>query len=117
MKSLDNGSCLDMFIQLYPQQHNMSHYGNLLFSMSKFMDKIVWAVTIILLQKVKYFFCLVFGIILWYNGTMVLSTSTHTHINLVDELFLEDVMTKTGKIFRVVTIFQIVRAVTIIWVF
>ena len=51
MKSLDNGSCLNIFIQLYPQQHNMSHYGNLLFSMSKFMDKIVWAVTIILLQK------------------------------------------------------------------
>ena len=53
MKSLINGSCLNMFIQLYPQQHNMSHYGNLLFSMSKFMDKIVWAVTIILLQKVQ----------------------------------------------------------------
>ena len=53
MKSLDNGSCLDMFIQLYPQQRNMSHSGNLLFSMSKFMDKIVWAVTIILLQKVQ----------------------------------------------------------------
>ena len=48
---------------------------------------------------------------------MVLSTSTHTHINLVDELSLEDVMTKMGKIVRVVTIIQIVRAVTIIWVF
>ena len=55
--------------------------------------------------------------ILWYHGTMVLSTSTHTHINLVDELSLEDVMTKMGKIVRVVTIIQIVRAVTIIWVF
>ena len=48
---------------------------------------------------------------------MVLSTSTHTNINLVDELSLEDVMTKMGKIVRVVTIIQIVRAVTIIWVF
>ena len=48
---------------------------------------------------------------------MVLSTSTHTHINLVDELSLEDVMTKMGKIVRVVTIIQIVRAVTNNWVF
>ena len=61
--------------------------------------------------------CLVFGIILWYHGTMVLSTSNHTHINLVDELSLEDVMTKMGKIVRVVTIIQIVRAVTNNWVF
>ena len=53
MKSLDNGSCLDMFIQLYPQQHDMSYYGNLLFSMSKLMDKIFWVVTIILLQKLQ----------------------------------------------------------------
>ena len=67
--------------------------------------------------KSAIIFCLVFGIILWYHGAMVLSTSTHTHINLVDELSLEDVMTKMGKIVRVVTIIQIVRAVTIIWVF
>ena len=48
---------------------------------------------------------------------MVLSTSTHTHIDLVDELSLEDVMTKMGKIVRAITIIQIVRAVTIILVF
>ena len=48
---------------------------------------------------------------------MVLSTSNHTHINLVEELSLEDVMTKMGKIVTVVTIIQIVRAVTIILVF
>ena len=47
MESLENGLCLVMFIQLYPQKHDMSHYGNLLFSMSKFMNKIVWVVTII----------------------------------------------------------------------
>ena len=52
----------------------------------------------------------------WYYP-MVPSTSTHTHIDLVDELSLEDVMTKMGKIVRVVTIIQIVRAVTIILVF
>ena len=53
MESLDNGSYLGTFIQLYPQQHDMSHYGNLLFSMSKLMDKIVWVITIIFLQKLQ----------------------------------------------------------------
>ena len=80
MKSLDNGSCLDMFIQLYPQQHNMSHYGNLLFSMSKFMDKIVWAVTIILLQKVQKYFLFSFWynpMVPWYHGTKYLHPYPH----------------------------------------
>ena len=38
-------------------------------------------------------------------------------LNLVDELSLEDVMTKMGKIVRVVTSIQIVMAVTNNWVF
>ena len=49
MGNLDNGCWMVMYLNVYHDHHNIRHCGILIYSMSKFMVKIVCTETIILL--------------------------------------------------------------------